>query len=138
MDETDFNPWVKNGRFQRESWEQCALMRWVDFMAGKYPELGLLYHVPNGGRRDEKEAANLKRQGVKPGVPDLCLPVARGKYHGLYVELKVGKNTTTPNQKKWIDALRHQGYFVDVCYGWNAAADTIENYLKQGEFGYEN
>ena len=55
-----------------------------------------------GGKRDAKTATILKRQGVKAGVPDLHLPVARGGYHGLYIELKVGDNTTTKKQKDWI------------------------------------
>ena len=43
----------------------------------------------------------MKRQGVKAGVPDICLPVARNGYHGLYIELKAGKNKATKNQEKW-------------------------------------
>mgnify|MGYP004433785991 CR=1 FL=1 len=45
-------------------------------------------------QRDARTAANLKRQGVKAGVPDLHLPVARGGYNGLYIELKVGSNNS--------------------------------------------
>lgn len=71
--------------------EQEALFRWAAFVRGRFPEIDLLYHIPNGGSRNRLEAANLKRQGVKSGVPDLCLPVARGKYHGLYIEMKYGK-----------------------------------------------
>jgi hypothetical protein len=37
-----------------------------------YPELrGLLFHVPNGGKRDGREAKKLKTMGVVPGVADL-------------------------------------------------------------------
>lgn len=50
----------------------------------QWPELALLHHIPNGGTRDAVEAKHLKQQGVKSGVPDLCLPVPRGQYHGLY------------------------------------------------------
>lgn len=57
-------------------------------MRRAHPELQLLYHVPNEGKRTWRTGARLKSEGLKPGVPDLCLPVARGKYHGLYVELK--------------------------------------------------
>lgn len=71
-----------------ESVEQQCLFRWAAFQSGKYPELKLLYHVPNGGSRKKSEAGRFKAEGVKAGVPDLCLPVARGGYHGLYIELK--------------------------------------------------
>lgn len=62
------------------------------------PELQYMYHVPNGGKRDKATAAVLKRQGVKAGVPDIMLPAARAGYHGLYIELKAGENTTTKKQ----------------------------------------
>lgn len=76
------------------------------------------------------EAANLKRQGVKAGVPDLCLPVTRGRYHGLYIEMKYGKNKTSEEQNKWLDALAWQGYAVAVCYGWEKAQELIVKYLS--------
>ena len=68
-----------------ESVEQQCLFRWAAFQIGRYPELKLLYHVPNGGSRKKSEAGRFKAEGVKAGVPDLCLPVARGCSHGLYI-----------------------------------------------------
>lgn len=116
-----------------EGEEQEALFRWAAYMKGLYPEIELLYHIPNGGSRNPAEAANLKRQGVKAGVPDLCLPVARGRYHGLYIELKVGRNKPSDKQKKWLLALNAQGYAAAVCYGWESAAETIKKYLEMRE-----
>lgn len=113
-----------------EANEQEALFDWARLMRGKYPELDLLYHIPNGGSRNRLEAANLKRQGVKAGVPDLCLPVARGKYHGLYIEMKYGKNKTSENQNIWLKALAAQGYAAAVCYGWQEAQELITKYLE--------
>lgn len=113
-----------------EAQEQTALFQWAMLARQKYPQLELLHHIPNGGKRDKREAGALKRQGVKAGVPDICLPVPRNNYHGLYIELKVGKNKTSKFQNEWIENLREQGYCVEVCYGWNAARDVIEKYLK--------
>lgn len=58
-----------------EAQEQCKLIKWADKCVQMkiHPELSMLYAVPNGGRRDKAEAAHLKRQGVRAGVPDLCL-----------------------------------------------------------------
>lgn len=120
---------MHNTRIDTESGAQEMLFTWAMWQQEGRPELKLLYHVPNGGKRDKRTATALRRQGVKAGVPDLCLPVARGGYHGLYIELKVGKNKTTEKQDKWIAALRQQGYYVSVCYGWEEARETIENYL---------
>lgn len=114
-----------------EDVEQAALFRWAAFMESRYPELKLLFHVPNGGKRDKLTAAKLKTQGVKPGVPDIELPTARGGYFGLFIELKVGRNKTTVNQDKWLNELAEQGYKTAVCYGWEAASEVIEEYMKQ-------
>ena len=114
-----------------EAQEQMTLFSWAAMQSGKYPELNLLYHVPNGGSRHKAEAGRLRAEGVKAGVPDLCLPVARGQYHGLYIEMKVGKNTTSDSQEWWIEHLRKQGYKVAICYGWKEAAAEVTEYLSE-------
>lgn len=118
-------------RTDTESGAQEMLFAWAMWQQERRPELELLHHIPNGGKRDKRTATALKRQGVKAGVPDINLPVARGGYHGLYIELKVGKNKTTEKQNTWIAKLRQQGYHVSVCYGWEEARETIENYLDE-------
>ena len=121
---------MRNVRIDNEAGAQEALFNWAQYQYERYPELELLYHIPNGGKRDARTAANLKRQGVKAGVPDLHLPVARGGYHGLYIELKVGSNKPTPLQKKWLSNLNKQGHLTVVCYGWQEAAEQLINYLE--------
>ena len=116
-------------RKKREATEQEALISWCRVFENRYPELKLIYHVPNGGSRNQLEAANLKRQGVKAGVPDLCLPVPRMGYHGLYIEMKFGRNKTTQEQEKWLDALGREGYRTAVCYGADEAQQEIKDYL---------
>ncbi|WP_459482080.1 VRR-NUC domain-containing protein [Clostridium saccharoperbutylacetonicum] len=115
----------------KESEEQICLFQWAMWNTQKFPELNLLFHVPNGGKRDKREAVSLKRQGVKAGVPDLVLPVPRGGYHGAYIEMKVGDNKTTDKQKKWIRDLIEQGYYVEVCYGWQEASEKLTKYLEK-------
>lgn len=109
--------------------EQVAIIQWAAWKQGACPALRLLFAVPNGGKRDLVTAARMKAEGVRAGIPDLCLPVARRGYHGLYLELKVGRNTISDEQEQWIDALRAEGYFVDVAWGWQAAAQVIADYL---------
>lgn len=113
-----------------ESDEQQMLFQWASIMARRVPELSLLFHIPNGGARSKATAGKLKAEGVKTGVPDLCLPVARGGYHGLFIELKVGTNKPSPSQNEWLAALAKEGYRAEVCYGWHAASQVIEKYLK--------
>ena len=73
----------QQARRRSEATEQEALITWCRIFENRYPELKMIYHIPNGGSRNRLEAANLKRQGVKAGVPDLCLPVPKDGYHGL-------------------------------------------------------
>ena len=114
-----------------EAQEQTALFQWAAMMEGRFPELRLLYHCPNGGSRNAREAHNLRLQGVKPGIPDIFLPCARGQYHGLYIELKRIKGWKISSaQVEVMDALAEQGYAVEICYGWEQARDTICEYLK--------
>ncbi len=115
---------------QKEAMEQAALFSWAELMSCQYPELSLMYHVPNGGSRNKIEAAHLKEQGVKAGVPDIFLPVPRGRYHGFYIEMKSGKNKTSAEQERWLKALKGQGYATAVCYGWEKARDLIIKYLN--------
>jgi len=115
-----------------EAAEQMALFRWAAYSLGKYPELGLLHAIPNGGSRDGREAHNLKLQGVKAGVPDIHLPVARGPYHSLYIELKRQKGgRVSEEQRAWIAALNRAGNLAVVCNGFEEARQVIENYLDQ-------
>ena len=113
-----------------EAQEQTNLMDWVRLSEGRYTELKLLFHVPNGGSRNKAEAAHLKKQGVKAGVPDLFLPVARGGYHGLFIEMKAANGHLMENQKTWIRKLRKQGYYAVVAWGFENAKEIIEEYLK--------
>lgn len=122
------------GKTANEDIEQETLMQWTVYAMGMYPELKLLYHVPNGGKRNAAEAAHLKRQGVKAGVPDLCLPVPRGNYHGLYTEMKAKSNQPTEEQIQWLESLSTQGYKTAVCWGFEAARSVIESYLQLPPF----
>lgn len=114
-----------------EDTEQMGVIDWANWNTGRFPELKLLFHVPNGGKRNAQEAARFKAMGVKAGVPDLCLPVPRGGYAGLYIEMKYGKNKTTDKQDEWIRNLIEQGYLVKVCWGGEEATEVLEEYLQQ-------
>lgn len=116
---------------QYEEQEQIAVFRWAKMEEQKYPELKLLYHIPNGGHRNKATAGRLKAAGVKRGVPDICLPVPKGNYAGLYIELKAGKNKTTSDQDYWLEALSKYGYYTTVCYGFEEAVNTITKYINQ-------
>jgi hypothetical protein len=119
--------------------EQVAVFQWASMSKNIYPELVLLFSVPNGaklpytkndqGKRFSRQAQVLKAEGMRPGVPDMVLPVARRGYHGLFIELKHGKNKPSDEQVAWICELRAQGYYAVVCYEAEAAIQTLRDYL---------
>lgn len=115
-----------------EARHQMNVIRWSQQPStrSKWPELALLHHIPNGGTRDAVEAKHLKDQGVKRGVPDLCLPVPRGQYHGLYIEMKAETGRTSPEQDWWGERLLGQGYMWEVCRGYRSAISVLEWYLS--------
>ena len=129
--------------------EQVALFEWAKANEARHLQLGLLFAIPNGGKRHIVTAKKLKASGTKSGIPDIFLPVPRLPYDfndvivgdsysigfsdevkfGLFIELKVGKNKPSKNQLWWIHSLRAEGYAVEVCYGFLEAKTAIENYL---------
>lgn len=107
-----------------EAEEQIAVVQYCELR--KIP----VFAIPNGGTRHRLEAINLKRQGVRAGVPDLCVPVAKKGYHGLYIEMKYGKNKATDKQEQWIELLNRNGYFAVVCVGAELAIKVIDWYFN--------
>jgi len=111
-----------------ESEEQKALFNW--WKRTPYARHFVMYHIPNGGRRDKITGARLKAEGVVAGVPDVFLASPRQGFHGLYIEMKRQHGgTVQATQKELITALRQAGYRVEVCKGWWEAREVIENYL---------
>ena len=117
-----------------EHQEQCALFQWAALKARQIPELQFLFAVPNGGFRHKATAGRLRAEGMKAGVPDIQWPVPRGQYHGLFIEMKFGKNKPTKRQQWFINFLDEQGYYVQVCYGWSDASNVIQHYWKLGPY----
>lgn len=109
-----------------ESAEQAKLF----YLCGFAKRHKYLFHIPNGGSRNPIEAHNLKLQGVKSGVPDLFYPVPNKKYHGLFIEMKYGKNKPTKNQKEWIEYLNSVGYLAVVCYSADEAFKLLNKYFE--------
>lgn len=117
----------------KEEEEQIMLFSWAKTAEDVHPELRLMFHVPNGGKRGKAEAARFKAAGVKAGVPDIFLPVARGRYYGLWIEMKAKDGTATEAQWEWMGALDREGYAVKVCYGFEEAVSVLVWYLGLAE-----
>lgn len=109
---------------------QVALYMWIA-LEGKalHPELGLLFAIPNGGQRSPIVARKLKMEGVKPGVSDLFLPVARGGCHGLFIEMKKPKGKASADQLEFGAKVQAQGFGFVVTDSWDKARDILLSYL---------
>lgn len=115
-----------------ERQHQQAVMKWArqPSIRERWPELALLHHIKNETTGGAAEVAADKAMGVKKGVPDLCLPVARGGFHGLYIEMKTPSGKASAAQRWWVTRLTEQGYRAVVCHGYDAAVAELCWYLS--------
>lgn len=128
---------VNQGTFPTptESEEQRALFEWRDIQKAAFPDLALMYHIANEGKRSPRTGARMRAEGLSKGLPDIHLPVARGGSHSLYIELKSTRKGArlTPEQIDWMDRLKGADNEVAVCYGADAAIQVIMRYLTGKE-----
>lgn len=108
-----------------EDQEQFALVKWLR------AKRILFYHIPNQREANVQYGVKLKALGVSKGVPDICIPVSRKGYHGLFLELKrtIG-GVISEEQAKWLADLNAEGYKAVVAKGAEEAIKIIEDYFK--------
>ena len=87
------------------------------------------------------QAVKAKALRSSKGFPDLMIFEPKGKYHGLFIELKrdgekIYKKDCTPvsehvyNQIKLINQLIIKGYYASFCIGFDSAKKLIDQYLS--------
>ena len=113
--------------YSTEAAEQKAVVQWCAYM--NIP----VVHIPNEGKRSPRQGAELKQMGLQKGFPDLFIPVAKGGYHGLFIEMKYGRYRVTPEQKVWLSNLADNGYCCALCVGAENAIANIKNYIGMGD-----
>lgn len=101
---------------------QVAICKYLDLCGYEF------FAIPNGGLRNIKVAAKLKQEGVKAGVADLFVALSNGKYHGLFIEVKVGKNRQQPNQKIFEQKVVENGYQYKVVRSIDDMISVIREY----------
>lgn len=118
----------------RQKAETLAQIEIFDWIRTQPRIAKVAFHVPNEGRRSFYYGKILKEMGMKRGVSDICIPIARPGYHGLFIELKAknkrGKyNTATENQMRFIRDMQFEGYYACICNGAAEAIDKIKWYI---------
>ncbi|MBA1179555.1 VRR-NUC domain-containing protein [Pseudomonas psychrotolerans] len=129
-----YQPREVRARAPRIDWEgneQTILFTWIDL---QYPcESKLIYHVPNGGHRHKATAGKLKGQGVRAGMPDINVDIARGGYFGMRIEFKAtppNDSPISPKQRDALQLLNDGGYLAILCRGVHDAQEQIRAYLR--------
>ena len=125
-----------------EDAEQRAVIQWCELnrIPGSNQRIAnFIFAIPNGGKRDKREAARLVKLGVKAGVSDLFLAYPCGSIHGYWIEMKkqrkdftsenVANMAVTELQQEWLDRMSEVGFYADVCYGADEAIGKIKMYL---------
>lgn len=114
---------------QTEAQIMTALFDWARREAQRVPLLGLLYHIPNEGKR---HPARARREGIRAGVPDVCLPVPRRGCGALYIELKAKGKKPTDAQMEMIERLKKAGNAATWVDSLQAATEVIKWYMGIG------
>ena len=106
--------------------EQIKLFQWIRLHPNIKP---YALFIPNDGKRSPLLGAIYKRMGLRPGTSDIFIAIPNKTHHGLWIELKWGKNKATPAQLEFIDDMTRQGYAAHVIWGADDAIKQIEQYL---------
>ena len=91
----------------------------------------LFFKINNEGSKNSLDGWQNQLEGVLAGVSVYFLPLPKGKYHGLFLELKRTKGgKVSALQVEWVKLMRENGYAAGICYGADHAIEVIERYLK--------
>jgi hypothetical protein len=125
---------IRAATHPKEIQVHCAYVAWTERLKRQIPALARGFHPANGELRDARTGAKLKRMGVRSGVLDWCLPVARGGFGGMFIEFKrpdgkAADKKLTPEQSAEVPLLLAEGYHVEVHDDWERAAQATLDYV---------
>lgn len=109
--------------------QQKSLVDWLGLAATRYAILRRVYKIPNEALRSKLERHLVLSEGLRKGVLDLHLPVARQGYIGWWAEFKAGRGKLTPEQLDWAAFLKAEGHHVCEYRSWQVAAQSLIEYL---------
>lgn len=113
----------EEARIQTEFFSQVPLI---------FPKLPskMLFAVPNGGSRNKVEAANMKRQGVKPGISDVILLIPNKDFFCLCLEFKTEKGQQSIEQQEFQQQIEKIGGKYIIVRSAIQAIEVMQEYLK--------
>ena len=95
------------------------------------------------GKKSAYERFKFKWMGGRKGVSDLFIPIAKGVYHGLFIELKkdgakifkangdlyASNKEHHQRQLDFIEDMIDNGYLGGMCIGFDSAKTFIDTYM---------
>lgn len=117
-----------------EEREQAAVFAVLDSLADEWPDCALVFHPPNGGARDARAGAMMKRAGTRRGVPDIICPVFAHDFQlgPLAIEMKAPGGRLTVEQRQFLAGLQGAGWRTEVCYSAGAAVKVLADHMGIG------
>lgn len=88
-------------------------------------------------------AIQMKQMRSNKGLPDLLILEPRGKYSGLFLEIKTSRSEVylkdgrirskehVVTQNSVLKKLRERGYWANFVFGFDMAKQVIDNYLAE-------
>lgn len=83
----------------------------------------IVFAVPNGGKRDAREAANLKTQGVLAGIPDLGIMLPNARL--IWIEMKAENGRVSAMQADLHPRIAGLGFSMIVAYSAEEALEQL-------------
>jgi len=100
-----------------------------------FPKLGkLLIAIPNGGKRNIREAARMKRQGVMPGASDILCLVPNDKYSFLCLETKTETGIQSEDQKEFQKQVEAAGGLYLIYRSAASGIEILKDYLSTTKY----
>ena len=102
---------------------QQACVEWFRYAYPNY----VIFATPNGGTRNAREAAQMKKEGVMAGVSDLIILIEGAV---LFVEMKVKGNKQQPSQIAFQKAVERLGFSYAICHSLQEFQLVVERFIK--------
>lgn len=105
--------------------------RLVNYLETNHPDI-LFFAIPNGAPLSGggRASRRLKAEGMLPGAADVFLACPRGKWHGMFLEMKSDFGKLSENQEWFLQQAESNGYFTAVAFGYSQARELVEEYLS--------
>lgn len=110
--------------------EQLLHKSVCDYLDYKYPDI-FYFHPHNEAKRSPYERFLIKIMRLRPGMPDLLVPISKKGKTGMAMEFKIKPNKLTKNQLEIIDILNLYNWSAVVCYSFEEAKIHLDEYLNE-------